>query len=202
MPQRTCSRPPPVSNCRHHLASTGTRKTTAGTQRPGTPLGTWGSSEFRRRRRAAPPLRARAPRDTHHNLREGLQRGRELVGGRQGVWEVHGPGQDEQRGRDLLVQVQLQPLEGGFEAQAHPPPDPPTPAAHPAWSRRWPRWQRGGGGHWTASTGLLELRQARSPLRFWARWPPEPAEHPPPQDRRGHPAARLPASKLLPDERH
>lgn len=33
---------------------------------------------------------------THHDLWEGLQGGLELVGGRQGVWEVHGPGQDEQ----------------------------------------------------------------------------------------------------------
>lgn len=28
-----------------------------------------------------------------------------------------------------------------------------------------------------ASTGLLALRQARSPLRFWVRYPPEPVEH-------------------------
>lgn len=58
---------------------------------------------------------------THHYLWEGLQRGLELVSGRQGVWEVHGPGQDEQRGRDLLVQVQLQPLELGVQ-------DPDSPA--------------------------------------------------------------------------
>lgn len=55
----------------------------------------------------------RGPCNTHHNLRKGLQGGLELVGGREGVRKVHGPGQDEQRRRDLLVQVQLQPLEVG-----------------------------------------------------------------------------------------
>lgn len=60
------------------------------------------------------PLERRAggpPGNTHHDLREGLQRGLELVGGRQGVGEVHGSGQDEQRRGDLLLQVQLQPLQ-------------------------------------------------------------------------------------------
>lgn len=51
------------------------------------------------------------PGSTHHDLRECLQRGLELVGGREGVWEVHGPGQDEQGRGDLLMQVQLQPLQ-------------------------------------------------------------------------------------------
>lgn len=51
------------------------------------------------------PSEARGLRSTHHNLRQGLQCGLELVGRRQGVWQIHGPGQDEQRSRDLLVQV-------------------------------------------------------------------------------------------------
>lgn len=62
-------------------------------------------------------LQEESPSNTHHNLREGLQRGLELVGRREGVWKVHGPGQDEQRCWDLLMQVQLQPLELGVQDQ-------------------------------------------------------------------------------------
>lgn len=46
----------------------------------------------------------------YHHLGQRLQRGLQLVGGGQRVREVHGSGQQEQGGGDLLVQVELQPL--------------------------------------------------------------------------------------------
>lgn len=105
------------------------------------------------------PLERRAggpPGNTHHDLGEGLQRGLELVGGRQGVWEVHGSGQDEQRRGDLLLQVQLQPLQSKVKTWTHlpalphphlrpgrgPGPGPLLPALS-GWERR----RRGGGGN-------------------------------------------------------
>lgn len=47
---------------------------------------------------------------TYHHFRKCLQRGFQLVCRRQGIWEVHGSRQKQQRGGDLLVEMQLQPL--------------------------------------------------------------------------------------------
>ena len=90
---------------------------------------------------------SRGPGHTHHDLWEGLQGRLELVGRRQGLGKVHGPGQDEQRRRDLLVQVQLQPLRAGVR----------DPGSPPAWAPTGPgrtlpcsnlRWGGEGGAGW------------------------------------------------------